>query len=294
MAELSVTPASSRLPAFRGPSLGNILTLARKEARDGLRNRWFVLYAIAFAALALALSALSLVGSGNVGFAGFGRTAASLLNLVMLIVPLMALTAGAAAIAGERERGTLGYLLSQPVSRLEVILGKFVGLAITMVASLAFGFGLSAVAIAWQHGAGDAAGLAGLVALACVLAVAMLSVGFLISVLARRSSVAVGVAIFAWLVLVFLGDLGLMGSTILFKLQVSELFNLSLLNPLQVFKMAALTRIDASLDVLGPAGLYAHRTYGVWLDPIFVTVLLAWIAGPLGAAVIVFVRRGDA
>ena len=91
---------------------------------------------------------------------------------------------------------------------------------------------------------------------------AMLSVGLLISTLSRRSSVALGVAIFVWLTLVFLGDLGLMGSAIAFRLGADELFRLALLNPLQVFKMSAIGGIDASLDVLGPAGLYAMRTQG--------------------------------
>ncbi len=235
MTELALTPSF----AVRALDLRNLLSLARKEMRDSLRNRWFILYTIAFAVLALALSFLSLLGTGSVGFAGFGRTAAGLINLVILIVPLMALTAGAGAIAGERERGTLGYLLAQPVSRIEVILGKYLGLAVAMMTSLALGFGLSAAAIAWRSGGADASRFARLVVLALLLALAMLSVGFLVSVLVRRGSVATGAAIFIWLTLVFLGDLGLMGSTIVFKLQVADLFRLSLLNPLQVFKMTA-------------------------------------------------------
>ena len=78
-------------------SLTTIWTLAQKELRDALRNRWFLLYTVAFAVLALAFSYLALAGAGMVGFAGFGRTAASLINLVLLIMPLMALTIGARA-----------------------------------------------------------------------------------------------------------------------------------------------------------------------------------------------------
>ena len=84
----------------------NVATLLQKELRDSLRNRWFVLYTVAFTVLALGLSFLALSGAGVVGFAGFGRTAASLINLVLLIVPLMALTVGAQSLAAERERGT--------------------------------------------------------------------------------------------------------------------------------------------------------------------------------------------
>ncbi|MEZ4667592.1 MAG: ABC transporter permease subunit [Anaerolineae bacterium] len=124
--------------------LKTISTLAGYELRSSLRNRWFLLYALAFAVLAVALSSLSLTGAGMFGFAGFGRTAASLINLVLLIVPLMGLTIGAHSLASEREKGTLAYLLAQPVSRAEVLWGKFVGLGTALLAALLLGFGLSA------------------------------------------------------------------------------------------------------------------------------------------------------
>jgi Cu-processing system permease protein len=129
--------------------------------------------------------------------------------------------------------------------------------------------------------------------LSFVLALTMLSVGVLISTMARRAGAALGAAIVLWLLLVFLGDLGLMGSTLVFKLQVADLFRLSLLNPLQVFKMAALGSIHASLDVLGPAGLYATQTYGDGLPWIFAGALAAWTVLPLAAAFAVFTLRGD-
>ena len=274
-------------------SVGTVLVLARKEVRDSLRNRWFILYTVAFCILALALSFLSLAGTGQYGFGGFGRTTASLINLVMLIVPLMALTAGAGSIAAERESGTLNYLLSQPVNRIEILLGKYLGLSAAMFASLALGFGTSAVVIAAvSGGSADTGAFLRLVGLAYVLCLAMLSIGFAISVIARRSGVAIAIALFVWLGLVFVGDLGLMGSTIAFKLQAKELFGLSLINPLQVFKMSAIGSIHASLDVLGPAGLYATQTYGSSLNLIFAGVLLAWVVLPLTLAQALFHWRG--
>jgi Cu-processing system permease protein len=272
--------------------LGAIANLARKEIRDSLRNRWFIFYSVAFAVLAAALSYLSLAGTGTFGFAGYGRTSASLINLVILIVPLMGLTAGAGSIAAERENRTLAYLLAQPINRFELLAGKYVGLALALIATLAVGFGASALLIAFRQHVG-VADFARLVGLAFVLALAMLSVGMLISTVARRASAALGAAIVLWLVLVFLGDLGLMGSTLVFKLQVADLFQLSLLNPLQVFKMAALGSIHASLDVLGPAGLYATQTHGSALPWIFGSALAAWTVLPLAAAFVIFTLRGD-
>jgi Cu-processing system permease protein len=282
------------MPATREPLIDvrSVVTIARKEVRDALRNKWFLFYSIAFAALALSLASLALAGTGRYGFGGFGRTAASLINLVMLIVPLMALTAGAGSLAGERERGTLNYLLAQPVSRLEIVLGKYLGLAIALLASLCLGFGLCAGVIAGRGSGADAASFLRLVMLAYALALCMLSVGMLISAFARRSAVALAAAVFTWLALAFLGDLGLMGSTLAFKLNVTQMLMLALVSPLQVFKMASLSSIHASLDVLGPAGLYATQHWGPRLPLIFGAALAAWIVLPLAAAHIIFLRRG--
>ncbi len=277
------------------PWLNTVWTLARKEIRDSLRNRWFLLYTIAFTVLALGLAFLSMAGTGTEGLAGFGRTAASLINLVILIVPLMALTAGASSIAGERERGTLSYLLAQPITKLELLLGKYVGLAIALVASLSLGFGLSASIMALrapQGGSTDIAAFIWLIAISLVLALGMLSVGMLISTVTRKASVAIGAAIFLWLGLVFVGDLGLMGSAIVMHLRIEELFHLSIINPLTVFKMAALSSISASLDVLGPAGIYATQEYGNALTAIFASILAAWIIVPLAIAHVLFTWRG--
>ncbi|MGQ9463982.1 MAG: hypothetical protein ACUVTP_13110 [Candidatus Fervidibacter sp.] len=72
----------------------------------------FVFLAVVFVLVSLAMSWFGLAGAGIVGVAGFGRTAASLLNLIIFFVPLIGLTMGATGIAGEREQGTLLSFLS--------------------------------------------------------------------------------------------------------------------------------------------------------------------------------------
>jgi Cu-processing system permease protein len=205
----------------------------------------------------------------------------------------MALTIGAGSLAGEQERGTLAYLLSQPVTRAEVLVGKYLGLAASLLAALALGFGLSAVIMAGGGGQTDVGAYSLLVGFAFALALGMLSLGFLISSLSRKATVATGVALFLWLFLVFVGDLGLMGTTLIFKLPIQTLFNLALIHPLQVFKMSALMGINASLDVLGPVGIYAIQSYRDNLTWLLLGSLLAWIILPLLGAYLFFARRGD-
>jgi Cu-processing system permease protein len=294
--------SSAIIPSFnvatRGwapPSVGRqVLTIALKELREALRNKWFLLFSLLFGGLASALSYLSMAGNGLDGMAGFGRTAAGLVNVVILIVPLMALICGSGVIAGERDRGTLEYLLSHPISRGELLLGKYLGAAVALLASLTLGFGVSMLTVARFGRGQEIGGFLALVIATYVLAIAMLSVGVLISVICRRSSVATGAAIVAWFALVFLTDLGLMGSAIVFRLRVEHLFHLSLINPMQVFKMSVLGSIHASLDVLGPAGTYATQTYGNRLRWLFAGAAAAWTALPAAAAYLIFARKGDA
>lgn len=269
----------------------NVWTIAQKEVRDALRNRWFVLFTIAFAVLALALSLLSQPSGTQLRLASYGRTAAGLINLVLLFVPLIALTLGASGLASDRETGALAYLLAQPVNHAEVLFGKYVGMAAALLSSLALGFGAAGIALMQQGTTAHAVGYLVTVGLACLLALAMLSVGFLIAVLVTKTSTALTSSLFVWLLLVFIGDLGIMGAAIITQMPIATVFWIATLNPLQMFKMAAILNIQANLEVLGPAGLYATETYGTALMPMLLLGLLLWVIVPLGLAQFTFGTR---
>ena len=98
MSAITTSPAAAtNLPLSLVPpgAARNVLSIARRELREAMRSRWFILYTISFAILGLGVSAISSAGSGGMGLSGYGRTAAGLINIILLVVPLMALTAGA-------------------------------------------------------------------------------------------------------------------------------------------------------------------------------------------------------
>ncbi|MBI4373047.1 MAG: ABC transporter permease subunit [Candidatus Omnitrophica bacterium] len=268
-----------------------IFIIAGKEVRDAKRNRWFVIIATLFTVLALALSLLGLSGLGTIGVAGFGRTTASLLNLVLLIVPLMSLLLGAMSIAGEREQGTLMTLLAQPVTSSEVLLGKYLGAAFVMTATILLGFGLSGLVISWYGGLEQLGGYLVLVGFTILLGLANLSVGFMISVFAKKSAAASGFALFFWFVFLFLSDLGLMGMSIALKLPPRILLWLASLNPPQSFKLAVVGALHGSLDLFGAAGRYAADAFGNWFIGFLTGTLLFWILIPLGFTLYFFKRK---
>lgn len=269
----------------------NVWTFARKELRDALRNRWFLLFTLAFTGLALALSALVQPGGSRLELSGFDRTAASLINLVLLFIPLIGLTLGAANLSGEREMGTLSYLLAQPVTRAEVLLGKYVGFAAALLASLSLGFGVAGIALAFQGQVDDPGSYLLTVTLSLLLALAMLSLGFLVSTIARKTSTSLGSALFLWLLLVFVGDLGVMGSAIITQMPINSVFLVAAINPLQLFKMASILAIQADLEVLGPVGLYATEEFGTGLLVYLLLGLLVWIVLPLLTALVLFTQQ---
>ena len=270
----------------------NIITISLKELQDARRNRWYLIYVLVFTGLSLALAWMGMTGLGDYGLAGFGRTAASIINIVLLVVPLMGLTLGAISLAGERERNTLQYLLAQPVTQFEVLFGKYLGLAIALFSALVLGFGISGIFISFQGGSAEINLYLLMVLLAFMLALVSLSLGFLISSMVRKGSTAISIALFIWLLLLIFGDLGLMGTSIMLRLGVGQLLTLTLLNPMQIFKIAAILNIRGSLEVLGPAGIYAVRTYGTQLMPGLIGVLLAWTLLPLTFAYYAFRRSG--
>lgn len=267
-------------------------TIAQRELREALKNKWLWFYAAAFAGLALALSQAGLASSGYAGLGGFGRTAASLVNALLLFVPLMGLSVGAGALAGDRERGTLLYLLAQPVNRAEIFFGKVVGAGLALVAALGLGFGLAGLGLA-SAGDGNALAYLSLAGYTFLLALASLGIGFIISASTRKGATAAGAALIVWLVLVFFGDLGLVGATLAFRPTPSTLFAMLILNPLQVFKLAAIYSLRATLDTLGAVGQYAYYEFGNALSLLLTGWLVAWATVGFGIAFLIFNRRSD-
>lgn len=275
------------------PEVGLILAIARKEIADAIRSRWFWLWASAFAVLAAILASAALPGAQVAGHGSFGKTAASLVALAQIIIPLMGLTLGAYSLAGQSESGALRFLLSHPISRTEAFIGTYLGLATALFATVIGGFGVAGVITAGQGGNADAASFVRIAVLSWLLAVSMLGLGLLISTFTKSGSAAIGSSVFAWLLLVFVGDLGVMGTAVATQMPVSALFLSAVLNPVEAFRLAALSAFEGSLDVLGPAGQYAVSRFGGSLGAILSGAVAVWVVVPAGLAWFRFSRGGD-
>lgn len=266
-----------------------IATIARRELREALRNKWLWFYALGFGVLAFGLARAGMSAAGYTGLGGFGRTAASLINALLLFVPLIGLTVGAGVIAGERERGTLLYLLAQPLNRAEIFFGKALGAALAVIGGVALGFGIAGIGLATEGG--DPGVFLLLFGWAVLLALVSLGIGLVISVLTTKAATATGAALIVWLALVFIGDLGIIGATLAFRPPPMGVLTFVLVNPLQIFKLGAIYSLRATLDTLGAAGQFAMYQFGEWLPAVLAALLVGWLAASLGIAFLCFAKR---
>lgn len=273
--------------------LRSVLLLARRELRETLRRRSIWAYTAVFIVLALALSLAGTRTAGYAGLGGFGRTSASLINALLLFIPLLALSAGSASLLVDRERGTLAYLLAQPITRTELFLGKALGALGALLASLGMAFVVIAAALTMAGGTGLAL-LAALLVHSLLYAVACLAIGLAIGSLVSNQATATGIAIAVWLGLAFLGDAAFLLTTLALEPSPGTLLAILLANPAQSYKLGALQNIQGDLADLGPLGTYAELTFGGAAVVVPILVLVAWAAVALSLAYGATLRRSAA
>ena len=178
--------------------ISQIATIAGKEFRDRIRNRWVLAVALIFTAFALVIAYFGAAQQGAVGFRSIEVTIASLVSLVIYLIPLIALVLGFDAIVGERERGSLDLLLSMPITRGELLLGKYLGLAAALTFASLVGFGLVALVLSPQLDLAALFHYAGFMASSVLLGCAFLSLAVMLSVFATDRTRASGLAIALW------------------------------------------------------------------------------------------------
>lgn len=239
--------------------MNRILASAGSEFRIALRNRWVTIAVVMMALFSVVLSAAGSAPTGELGADKLSVTVASLTSLAVYLVPLLALLMAFDAVAGEVERGTLPLVLTYPITRAELLCGKFLAHLGILALALAVGYGIAAVA-AMALDPRATAGLSALVRLmwtSLLLGGAFLAIGYAISAIARRPSAAAGLAIGLWLGAIALYDLGLLAAVVADGggWFTRHLFPwLLLANPADAFRLYNLTASDALSAAAGIAG----------------------------------------
>lgn len=265
--------------------LNAVKTIARQELVINIRNKWTLVFAAVFGVLVLAISYFGLVTAGAVGFQGFARTSASLLNLVLYLIPLVALMMGTLSFTSDKAASEL--LFSQPVTRAEIALGKLVGLFGSMLTATLIGFGLAGFVIGARAGTEGLIRYPLLVLFSLWLALIFLSLSVLISALCRRKTKAFGLALVIWFFFALFYDLLVIGGTFLLKERTANAFIFGSLfaNPVDIVRVASLIVLDGK-EVFGAAGAALMRYVGGQTTGVIVLVcaLTCWSVLPFSLA----------
>jgi Cu-processing system permease protein len=238
-----------------------IFRIAQQEISVQSRNHWLHMFIIVFMLLLVGIAYLGLRVMGYTGTQDFTRTAASLLNVVLYIVPLLALVLGALGFSADE--GTQELLFSLPLPRRTIFWGKFLGLFGALVVPMLTAFILAGVFIFLQVGSHGLGQYLGFMGVAMVLALLFLNLAGLLSVLFPRKLTTFAVSLCLWFFMVILYDLGVIATTLFLPDYAGERFVVGavFLNPIDLLRIAALMLLGGT-EFFGQAGATFIHVWG--------------------------------
>lgn len=271
-----------------------VFTVAKKEFTDGFRNRWIIAISVIFSLLAIGLAFFGSAASGTVGFVSLDSTMISLASLAVFIIPLIALMLCYDAFVGEQESGTLLLLLTYPLSKTQLLLGKFVGHGAIMAVANIVGFGFAALVVCLFSGEIEVSDIivkfAAFIGYAIMLSWVFISFAFIISVSVDEKSKAAGLSLITWFMMVLVFDLTLL--TLLVTgdgfINPDLLPYLLWLNPTDLFRLINLTALSKE----DYSGLLSVASAANFSQLTLLSVMAMWIVLPLSLANYIFNRKG--
>ena len=262
-----------------------LLLCSHQELLLAVRSRWTQIFAAVFACLSLAVAASGYILSGGHGIQDFSRTAVSLVQLVLLLVPLTALVIGVLSLSPER--GASEILFSQPVSRTTILLGRLLGLFQALAGAQAIWFGAAGLVVFSQAGEQGIGGFLLLVLGSLLMTAVFLGIAAVVACGSAGRSRPLALALVIWFVAVLLYDVAALGlASLLPSGSASRLLILAvLLNPVDAVRTGTLLAIEGTA-AFGAASLAFLRFTGgaanaAWLLSFS---LLVWVVLPAAFA----------
>jgi len=255
----------------------------KTDVYESIRSKWFIAYSLIFGGIIVLLLVFGLTESRIMGFSGLSRLLVTYIQLSMAILPIFILITTVRSVAGDREAGIFEYLLSLPIALSGWFWGKMVGRFMVVFLPV-----IIAILFAFVWGSFKGAEIPWMLffaysGLLLALIWCFLGMGMLISTLSRSIDVAQGSAFFLWLLFLLLLDLMLLGFIIKQQVEPSVVITIALLNPLQVFRTAAMLLFDPQLSVLGSTAFYILDIFGrtaylIWafVYPILLGTIMAF------------------
>lgn len=260
----------------------NLFLVAFLDLKESIRAKWFLVYSLVFGGMIALFFIAGVTESQVMGFSGLSRLLLMYIQVTIVILPIFILITTVRSISGDRDNHILEYMLSFPISLKQYYWGKIAGRFITvflpvfmaMFVAIVYGF-FKGASIPWDI-------FLLYTGLLFSLSSAFLGIAFFISSIVKSSEVALGIAFFVWIFLLSFIDIALISIMMQNRYDEGMIIVIAMSNPMEIFRVAAISLFDPELTVMGPVAFYILDTmkHGIFIMfsiiyPIFLGLVFA-------------------
>ena len=234
----------------------NLYLIAYLDLKESIRAKWFLVYSLVFGGLIALFFIAGVTESQVMGFSGLSRLLLMYIQITIVILPIFILITTVRSISGDRDNHILEYMLSFPISLKQYYWGKIIGRFVTVYLPVLF-----AMVVAIIYGATKGASIPWDIfflytGLLFAMSSAFLGIAFFISSFVKSSEVALGIAFFVWILLLSFIDIALISLMMTQRFNAELIIFIAMINPMEIFRVAAISLFDPELTVMGPVAFY--------------------------------------
>ncbi|HIP17881.1 ABC transporter permease [Sulfurovum sp. ST-21] len=262
----------------------NIFLVAYLDIKESLRSKWFYVYSVVFGGLMALFFITGVSDSVVMGFTGLSRMLLIFIQVTIIILPIFILITTVKSISGDRESNVLEYMLSFPVALKDYYWGKMLGRFLTVFMPVFLALLLGVVFGLFKGGELPWRMVFLYSTLLFSLSFVFLGLAFFLSTLVKSTDIALGSSFVVWIAMLAFIDIALMGLMLQNRMNDGLIIVLAMLNPIEVFRIGAISLFDPELTVIGPVAYYLLDTLGATLlmvyaiiYPIIMGAILAYL-----------------
>ncbi len=214
-----------------------------------------------------------------------GKVVLSLLNIVLMVVPLISIVFTTIHFFNSYE--FIELMLAQPINRKVIFLGEYLSVSVSLCAAYVVGIGVPSL----MFGADPS--VFTLLLTGVILTLVFVSLAFLSSVLTRDKAKAIGIALLFWFYFSLIYDGLLLWVIYTFSEYPLEKVTLILIafNPVDLARIIMLLQLDISA-LMGYTGAFYKEFFGSSTGMLFsLSILMIWIGMPLWIALRIFSKK---
>jgi len=247
----------------------NLLLVAFLDLKESIRAKWFLVYSLVFGGLIALFFIAGVTESQVMGFSGLSRLLLMYIQVTIVILPIFILITTVRSISGDRDNHILEYMLSFPISLKQYYWGKIAGRFITVFLPV-----FMAMFVAIIYGTFKGAAIPWDIFLLYTgllfsLSSSFLGIAFFISSIVKSSEVALGIAFFVWIFLLSFIDIALISLMMQNRYDEGMIIAIAMSNPMEIFRVAAISLFDPELTVMGPVAFYILDSMKHWVFVLF-------------------------